>query len=216
MRQCLRPGDVFIDAGASVGQMSLLASHLVGQRGRVLAFEPYAVRHRDLLNSIALNGCTNIVPFNAGLGRDDGKILLFKDRGSPSMVPLDVDEAADLVALRGLDLVLEEEGVDVVRMLKVDVEGFEADVLIGATALLSSRQAPILCIEHGVYERLGTDALSVVRNANDYRFYALVRSKKHVSRLRRVKDRRNLRDGDNVFCLLPRHLEELSHSAVLR
>lgn len=204
---CLRPGDVFVDAGASVGQMSFHAARRVGPSGRVLAFEPAPERYEDLVAGIELNGLGNILPFRAGLADADADKLLYM-RGSPSMA--DQTHTADVVrvAVRRLDDVLAAHCVDRVRFVKIDVEGLEPDVLLGATRLLASREPPILCYEYGVHAhaRPVHDLLP-----HDYALFQLAGTAHRPSRLVEVAPRR-LRH-DNVFAVprvtlasLPAHL----------
>jgi FkbM family methyltransferase len=216
MRHCLRPGDVFVDAGASVGQMTLLASDLVGPEGRVLAFEPHPARFAGLAEGIRVNARRNVVAWEAALGEADGaELKLYTARVSPSLVQsAAVEERHARVHSLRLDSTLSAEGVARVRMLKVDVEGFEATVLRGAGDLLRREQAPIVCLEHSTH---GVDPMEPLRwlaSVNEYRFFNLSRTKDCVSRLREVVDLARVRGNDNVFALLPSHVVELACSAL--
>ncbi|HTR50263.1 MAG TPA: FkbM family methyltransferase [Kofleriaceae bacterium] len=148
---CLRAGDVFVDAGASVGQMSFHAARAVGASGRVLAFEPAPERYDDLAAGIAVNGFANVDASRAGLAAQPGELALYM-RGSPSMA--DQTRTADVVRVpvRPLDDVLAEHAIDRVRFVKIDVEGLEPDVLLGARRLLASPEPPIVCYELGIYD----------------------------------------------------------------
>lgn len=145
---CLRPGDVFVDAGASVGQMSFHAARRVGPNGRVLAFEPAPERYEDLVTGIEINALDNVVPLRAGLAAASGEKLLCM-RGSPSMA--DQDRGGIPATVMRLDDVLAAHGISRVRFVKIDVEGLEPDVLLGAARLLASPEPPIVCYEYGIY-----------------------------------------------------------------
>ncbi len=148
---CLRPGDVFVDAGASVGQMSFLAARCVGPTGRVLAFEPAAERHEDLVAGIEVNALGNVLPFRAGLADTDTEMRLYL-KGSPSMADQSRTEHVAVVPVRRLDTVLGVHGIERVRFIKIDVEGLEPEVVLGAERLLASSEPPIICYEYGIYE----------------------------------------------------------------
>lgn len=199
---CLRPGDVFVDAGASVGQMSFHAARLVGARGRVLAFEPAPERHRDLVAGIAINAFTNVTALAAGLAAEQGELHLYL-RGSPSMADQSRREDTLSVPVFRLDDVLAEQAVENVRFLKIDVEGLEPEVLLGATRLLHSAEPPIVCYEHGIYRHSASicDLLPA-----GYRTYQLSGTAHRVSKL--VPTRR-LRP-DNVFAVHDAVLPSLS------
>jgi FkbM family methyltransferase len=199
MRLCLRSGDVFIDAGSSVGQMSLYASMLVGPSGKVLAFEPHRERYSDLLNGIAVNQRSNIDSFNIGLGEAPRRVKLYVDKVSPSMVRTGNADPFQLVQVDSLDNVLDQSDFHSVRMVKIDVEGFDVEVLRGSKSLLSSSDAPILIVEHGVYDNGKDDLFSFLTSVNEYRFFRLSKTKKYASRLRPLDLSRPFRGHDNVF-----------------
>ena len=68
----LKAGDVFFDLGAYVGPYTLLASRLVGEGGRVVAFEPDPAT-RDLLDrNLAANGASNVTVVPSAVGRAAG------------------------------------------------------------------------------------------------------------------------------------------------
>ena len=194
----LRPGDVFVDAGASVGQMAFHAARCVGPTGRVLAFEPAPERHEDLLAGIAINQLENVRPLRCGLADEDGERGLDL-RGSPSMASARAAASAR-VPVRRLDDVLAEAGIARVRFLKIDVEGLEPEVLLGAPRLLASPAPPIICYEHGIYRHARAVPELLPR---DYALFQLAGTAHRPSRLVRV-DARRLR-ADNVFAI-PRRL----------
>lgn len=200
MQRTLRPGDVFVDAGASVGQMSMMASQLVGDDGLVLAFEPHPGRFQELTNTVAANGASNVLCFPCGLADEANDISLFTDRVSPSMVAVaDNEGASEQTIVARLDDILAANSIDRVRMLKIDVEGFELKVLQGAVALLHSDTPPVLCVEHGVYDAQPFPPF--IEGLGTYRFYQLQRGASFDSRLQLVPHIDRLRCHDNVFCV---------------
>jgi FkbM family methyltransferase len=206
---CLRPGDVFVDAGASVGQMTFHAARCVGATGRVFAFEPAPERFDDLVAGIAVNRLDNVRPFPIGLSDEPGERELDL-RGSPSMAHPARAACSARVAVRRLDDVLAEHGVDRVRFIKIDVEGLEPEVLLGAERLIASPRPPIICYEHGIYEHSRCVPELLPR---DYALFQLAGSAHRPSMLVEVSSHR-LR-ADNVFAIarsqldeLPRHLFE--------
>jgi len=214
MQQSLEPGDVFIDAGASVGLMTFMASILVGNDGLVLSFEPHPYRYLQLKDGISINKRGNISAYNLGLGKEEAVVRLYTDVASPSMVSGQGRSEFINVHVEPLDTVLRREKISNVRMIKIDVEGFEGEVLQGAEKLLVSEKAPILCIEHGVYES-NFDAIGYLQKINDYSLFQLKRTKMYVSKLCPIENHHELRLHDNVFCFLPYHLEKLSSTMFL-
>lgn len=196
--------------------MSLYASQLVGPGGRVLAFEPHPVRAASLALGIAINHCTNISLFNVGLGAEAGPRPLYTNRVSPSLVAATAvggDNPSVIVKMQSLQSVLEAEHIGEVRMMKIDVEGFELEVLRGGQALLKSDRAPIICMEHEMYKNSVAN-LEFLKSLNDYRFYNLRRRKGRNSKLFHVPNAEEVRRRDNVFCFLPGHLAQLKDSGL--
>jgi FkbM family methyltransferase len=145
----LSPGKVFVDAGANFGIYSLLASHIVGQSGRVISFEPSIRAFPVLQQNIALNGFKNVLAFPIALTQESGRQLLYHDlaigcdtlgRYPPSQV------SSEEVATESLDDVLRRAAIDRVDVIKMDVQGAEELVLRGASNTLSSSH-PVIIFE---------------------------------------------------------------------
>ncbi len=205
MRRFLRPGDVFVDAGASVGLMSLFASQLVGNDGCVLSFEPLPKRFEQLSASIAMNGRQNVRPFPIGLGATARQLSIFTDRVSPSMVATEDSTKSEDARVERLDTMLERQGLSTVRMIKIDVEGFELEVLQGCDGVLRGPNPPVLCVEYGMYESQATALEEYLRSLPQYDVFQLSETKKYASELRLIPAGARLRSADNVFCV-PRAL----------
>ena len=147
----LSAGDVVIDVGANVGIITAHASRIVGPTGRVVAVEPSPRCLEDLAEVTV--GLGNVTIVEAALGSEVGTIALTgwdnpDHRGLGSAVPGHraglkenwfEGEVLEVVQLT-LDRLFTEqlrEGSDV-GLLKVDVEGFEPEVLMGAPGLFRS------------------------------------------------------------------------------
>lgn len=168
-RRSLKPGDVFVDAGAYHGWYALVASKAVGERGRVVAFEPNPDAFAVLGRNIDLNGRRNIHALNVALSNVDGRVRLYKgptDGLASSLGQVAEHEGYVDVEARRLDGVLHELNIDRVACVKIDVEGFEAAALKGCLCLLrTSRPAIVLEINPatarivGIPEREAWDLL---------------------------------------------------------
>jgi FkbM family methyltransferase len=154
LARLLRPGDTFVDVGASIGYISALALGRVGASGRVLSFEPVA-EYRDRLESARrMNPAYEWEVFPVALGAAEGaaEIALSRENiGWNSLVPGHLPEGGTggkaRVAVRRLDDCLREAGVKRVRLLKIDVEGYEGLVLRGAERFLREGRVDHLIVE---------------------------------------------------------------------
>lgn len=124
----LRPGDRFWDAGAHKGYVALAAARRVGSSGRVVAFEPSRRNLTALRRHVAWNRMRNLDVVPAALGAERGRAR-FGGTGSSITYRLGAgDEVVDVRTIAGLVA----DGRPAPTVLKVDVEGAEAEVLEGA------------------------------------------------------------------------------------
>lgn len=139
----LRAGDVFVDVGANWGYFSLAAAHRVGPGGRVVAFEPEPRLYRMLSANIAANGIRIIAAHQCAVAAGPGEIAFAAfqpDEGNWGVShAVASDVAADFTTPTvALDAALDAAGIDAVSLVKIDVEGGEADVLSGMRSGLAS------------------------------------------------------------------------------
>jgi FkbM family methyltransferase len=127
------------DLGANAGVYTLLLSRLVGPSGSVCAFEPLPESCADLLNHLSLNGCENVTVVAAAVAEQDG-LRGFQPGASRSMGALKNDLAGLIVPTLSLDGLLVRHQLAIPDLVKVDVEGAEAQVLKGATRVLSGHR----------------------------------------------------------------------------
>lgn len=145
----LRPGDTVVDAGANVGTHTVPFAQAVGPAGRVHAFEPQGQVAEVLAANLALNGLDQVTVHQAALGAVDGRIVVPHldvgrelNLGGVSLGAFGPGDGDEVPVQTIDDLNLPE-----CRLIKIDVEGMEADVLAGATATLR-RCRPILYVEN--------------------------------------------------------------------
>jgi FkbM family methyltransferase len=157
----LRDGDGFVDVGAHMGIWSVFAAHLVGPSGWVLACEP-SPAFDYLQQAAALYPA--IRPLRIGLGAGDAT-LTFTAKGT-SQIGSFVHEVVELndglsvnpmteftVPVRSLDSLLAEHGRSP-KVVKIDVEGYENEVLKGADKTLAARACSFIVEIHPTQLRL--------------------------------------------------------------
>jgi FkbM family methyltransferase len=155
VRGYLQSGMTFVDVGANAGYFSYLAASRVGQGGRVLAVEPDPLLFAKLNAAVCENALRCVTSLNVGLGRKTGEVGLFvppptHGNRSPTMTPVPGWQEVH-VPIRTLDDILDEHGVAAIDLLKLDVEGFEAEVLAGAAKTLAARRVRAVLCEFNRY-----------------------------------------------------------------
>lgn len=131
----LKRGDVFIDIGANIGQLSLQALQIVKDKGKVISIEPHPKVFSYLRGNVEINNNLDVIKlFNCAVGSEDAKIL-FTDKVSDDQNRINLDDKIGLtVDVKTLDSLLDERLI--VDILKIDVEGFEYFVLMGSEQVL--------------------------------------------------------------------------------
>jgi FkbM family methyltransferase len=147
----LRPGMTVFDVGANVGFTAVLAARQVSPGGRVVCFEPLPANAEQILHNAQLNALSGIEVRVEAVGAQDGEAE-FTLSHSPTWGRLAgagaTPEARGVtrVSVRSLDSIRASEGLALPELIKMDVEGAEADVLAGAARLLAEAR-PVLVIE---------------------------------------------------------------------
>lgn len=143
----LNPEDVLADVGANVGLYTLWGARRVGPGGVVHAFEPHPVTCRRLARNLGRNGFENVNVVPAAVGAEAGEVTLFevpRDSGQTSRY---APRAGGIRRVPEITLDGYFEGRRTPRLVKIDVEGMEAEVLRGARRLLGSERAPVVVLE---------------------------------------------------------------------
>jgi FkbM family methyltransferase len=167
LRQFIELGDVVIDAGANIGTHTIAFANLVGPGGVVHAFEPQRRNFLMLAGNVALNGLDNVFCHQKAVGEADGEI------GLPPLPPPELNFNFGAVSLvKGYStgetvplVALDSLGLSKCRLLKIDTEGMEEQVLDGAKALIE-RCRPLLYVENNEFG--ASKRLSRILNALGY------------------------------------------------
>jgi FkbM family methyltransferase len=178
----IRPGDIVLDIGANIGAHTLQLAKCVGPSGHVYAFEP-TWAFKKLNTNIALNPeiAPRITAVQAMVSSSDGSELAPAIYSSWPLVETTGLHELHLGRLQStagarvvtMDTYLTEAGIERIDLVKLDVDGFECDVLEGWTMLRRWRPrilmelAPYVLAEHG---RTLEQLIALLRNA-DYRLF---------------------------------------------
>jgi FkbM family methyltransferase len=147
----LKVGDVFVDVGANIGYFSLLASKLVGETGRVVAIEASPHTFGLLRRNLDLNKAHNVRAVNVAVSDREEILQMFLPPGNDSGRTTVVQSSADqqrftpgpLVRARPLAAILETREIQTTRLIKIDVEGHEGQVLPSILRMLQSCRADV-------------------------------------------------------------------------
>jgi FkbM family methyltransferase len=200
MLKPLRAGGTFVDAGASMGYYTVLAAKRVGPRGAVFSFEPNSRIYQILVRNRFING-VRAEAYNFALGSKafQTKLWVPGDSTGGGYITNDQNAEASTQGCKGMpvdvmpldDVLPKDVTVDV---MKIDVEGYEPEVLIGAQKVIERSRGIRLVIEFRPSGWVGqghnpTAVLTQLVHAG-FRF-TLLRA-----------------DGAQAFCSIPAMLEQ--------
>ncbi len=157
LREILEGGDIFFDIGAHIGWYSLNAAQIVGEKGKVIAFEPNPNCFADLEENKKLNKFDNItlepiaisnknMRLDFWIGDDMGGSLIEKNT---KRLTLGRKIKKIRVPAQTLDDYCKEHRIKTISLIKVDVEGAEVQVLQGAKLTLINLSPDIIieCVD---------------------------------------------------------------------
>ena len=146
----VKPGQVFFDLGANVGFYTLLGSLLVGNGGRVIAFEPASRNISYLRRHLAINRIANCEVLEAAVSSKDGTAL-FDVAHLPvsGHISHRATESGYQVVTVAIDRLVHEGAIPGPNVIKCDIEGGEYDALLGASNTLKEYRPIVLLATHG-------------------------------------------------------------------
>lgn len=186
--QIVKSGDIFYDVGAGIGLYTIFLAKRVGNRGRVIAFEPDTERFEMLKLNLQVNDCNNVSVFQTALGRRSSVAHL--EEGKPVEHRKNENSEIDrksIPVVQGDDFVV-QTGLPIPSALKIDVEGFEGEVLAGLERVLKDQRCKFLvCEMHPWRLPRETDESTIMAMVRDAGFM-------HIETLRKSKD------NFHIFC----------------
>jgi FkbM family methyltransferase len=138
---CLSGGESFLDVGANIGYFSARAARRVGEAGSVIAVEPSPSVFRLLEETLRTNAANaGVRAINAAAAGHVGSVAIYSGPSHNIGLTTTIAERGfaleSLVASAPLDSMLTREEKENLRLIKIDVEGQEPDVIRGMEGLI--------------------------------------------------------------------------------
>ena len=173
--------DVIADAGAQFGDYALLCS--IGFKAKkVFAFEPLLSNFQLLVQNISLNGVTNIVANKVGLGNITKEMEVFHENDMVNSFGYGLPETIKIERL-------DDYGIEKPTIMKIDVEGFEMELLLGALGTIKTNLPKIIIETHS--RKLRTEVTDLLVSLG-YRL-------RHSIKNRSPKEQPNMDQVRNLF-----------------
>lgn len=168
--------DIVIDVGANIGETTLNFAKLVGSNGVVYSFEPDPINYKTLEYNLSLNHFRNITLNKLGLGNQNGtyKIQTFDNNNKGMNRIINNTSPAKnyrQIIVTTLNEYVKSNNIKKVDLIKIDVEGFELNVLKGSSEVLQ-RFSPKLFIEldDSNLKEQGSSAKELIKLLSDYNY----------------------------------------------
>ena len=162
----LKLTDTFLDIGANIGQHSMYAAHFCN---KVISFEPIKRLYEQFNDSIFVNDILNIQTFNYALGNKKEELEIYSNEvnmGASSILVSENRKVEQIIKVLRLDDSYNEMCIDKIDFVKIDVEGYELNVLIGMEKLVQKYKPKIL-VEFTPYFYNKVD-VSISKNLYDF------------------------------------------------
>lgn len=154
IREFVKPGSVVLDIGANEGFFAALASKLTGQHGLVIAVEPQS-RLQDVLEiNLALNNHSPSMVIQGVVAEQDGgeapiHLYPIHNTGATSLVRRsNFGSKTEMVRMWTPAAIAQHCGVDRFDFVKIDVEGFEPEVMRSFEVLLSAKRVGTILLDY--------------------------------------------------------------------
>ncbi len=193
-RKLVKPGFVIYDIGAYIGFFSLLAARLAGPTGRVYSFEPLAENGKRINEHISLNKMQNIIfcipkPVTDKIYRAayycGSRNDWVRSSGMPASDEKDSRQKEFTLETITLDEFIFRQGHPPPNLIKIDTEGEEGKVLIGARKLLEKFKPMIICEIHNpsnakqAYDELSGFRYSI-KDSRGNRLSSIAKNNNHI------------------------------------
>lgn len=163
----IQKDDLFYDIGANVGVYTILASQV--KKAKTISIEPLPLTYEKLLDNIQINRLTNVVSKNIGLSFEQSKLYFTTNKDTMNSVALDSDINKQEINVDTLDNLSMKYGIP--KMIKIDVEGYETNVLKGAIDVLEDDALEVVILElNGSGKKFGFNDDDIHRNLFNFGF----------------------------------------------
>lgn len=176
LRALVQPGSTVIDVGANIGFFTRRFAQWVGPDGRVIALEPETQNFERLKRAVAKDGVVpRVETILAAAGETDGAIRLRVNPRHPGDHRIEQPDSTQgvNVAMVRLDDLLAARGWPPVSLVKIDVQGAEERVLLGAErTLTTARPAWFVEVDDAHLRAMGSSAEALVRRFTTHGYAA--------------------------------------------
>lgn len=172
VKRLIKEGDIVVDCGAHIGYYTLLFSQLVGDSGKVFAFEPDPTNFSLLQKNLKENKIKNVVASNFAVSDKNGKCTFFLDKKSPAHHRLYSEGKMDKGEIKINCVRLDDYFKNFkkeINLIKMDIEGAEGKAIKGGLNILKRNKGIKIILEFFPFALKGcgvsaNELLGILRN----------------------------------------------------
>jgi len=203
----VKQGDVVLDIGANIGYFTVIMSKIVGEAGKVLAFEPTKHFGEVLQKTIEVNALKNVRLYNYGLSDKSSETKISIGDSSATIHWLDNQggggvRGVESITLKKLDDIANSLNIEKLDFIKIDVDGHEPAFLEGAWNTIDKYKPIILMeIDHLHYLKAGVTAWDFYNKLREkgYHIYSEKNMKEYIDLDTFLYDCGNFNQGKNII-----------------
>ncbi|MEO0311644.1 MAG: hypothetical protein RIQ89_1301 [Bacteroidota bacterium] len=155
LNKILRPGDTFLDIGANIGYFSLHAGQVLRNNGKIIAIEPTPDTFSKLKRNFELNNLTNVSTLNLGLSESEATLNFnvsndgYEAWNTLGTLNIGTNTTTIPIHVISFDQLLVDQQLDIdkIKLIKIDVEGWEVPVLKGGIKSFAQMKDVIIMME---------------------------------------------------------------------
>jgi len=199
----IEKGDTVLDLGSHIGYYTLIAAELVGEKGKVFAFEPEPTNFVLLKKNIKINNYQNVIPVQKAVSNKNGKGRLYlKEKKTQNRIydSQENDPFIEIETVRLEDYIKER-----VDFIKMDIEGSEVMAINGMIALFQKNQQVKIMTEFypALIKKSGENPLEFLKLLKKCGFSInkINDQEKKIEPIEDLEGISKIEDHINLFCL---------------
>ncbi|MEC4894328.1 MAG: FkbM family methyltransferase [Oscillatoria sp. PMC 1051.18] len=152
LKTYLRPGNICVELGANEGYFTAIASNLVGKEGKIIAVEPQERLQPILRENLRLNNCENVTILSVAVSDKSETVTLYispdMNTGSTGATKISrfSQPKQETIALTLTEL-FDQQAIATCDLLKIDIEGFEYEAILGSKELFETHRVKAIALE---------------------------------------------------------------------
>jgi len=153
IKRIMKPGCIALDIGAHAGSHTLIMADKVGELGHIFAFEPNSINTKYIVENLDINNFKNVTIIQQALSNFTGNSTLYTPPSDKFLYNCSLEKnwskeliVETCVKVTQLDIFIEENHIEKVDFIKIDTEGSDWNVILGAKKTIE-RFRPYIAFE---------------------------------------------------------------------